>query len=50
MFYESHILIELAQFVDVQNCNSVQIVYSTFVVQNDELFNYFTTTLDYQLY
>ena len=38
------------QFYDVQKCNSVQIVYSTYVVQKAKLLNYFATALKYHLY
>ena len=38
------------QFYDVQKCNSVQIVYSTYVVQKAKSLNYFATALKYQLY
>ena len=33
------------QFYDVQKCNSVQIVNSTYVVQKAKLLNYFATEL-----
>ena len=38
------------QFYDVQKCKSVQIVYSTYVVQKAKLLNYFATALKYHLY
>ena len=38
------------QFYDVQKCNSVQIVYSTYVVQKAKSLNYFATVLKYQIY
>ena len=40
----------LLQFYDVQKCTSVQIVYSTYVVQKAKLLNYFATALKYQFY
>ena len=39
-----------SQFYDVQNCNSVQIIYFTYAAQKDKLINYFATALTYQLY
>ena len=42
-----HKLESLQQFYDVQNCNSVQIVDSTYVVQKAKLLNYFATALNY---
>ena len=44
------ILYLLLQFVDVQNCNSVQTLYPTSVVQKSKLIYYFTTVLKYQIY
>ena len=43
-------IISNVQFYDVQKCNSVQIVYSTSVVQKAKSLNYFTTAFKYQLY
>ena len=37
------------EFVDVQNRNSVQVVYFTYVFQTAKLKKYFATTLKYQL-
>ena len=41
---------EITQFYDVQNCNSVQIVHSTYAEQKAKLLNYFATALKYQPY
>ena len=39
-----------AQFYDVQNCNSVQIVHPTYAAKKAKLINYFATALQYYLY
>ena len=38
---------KITQFYDVQNCNSVQIVHSTYAKQKAKLINYFATALKY---
>ena len=50
MTFNHTIFTLLAQFYDVQKCNSVQIVDSTYVVQKAKLLNYFATALKYHLY